>query len=140
VQVFLIGVEPTHPWRFLGALVLISFAFVSAITAINAVFGKAAGRLLTMVLMTLQLVASNGLYPPQLQPKFIQAVHLVDPMRFSVDLVRHAMFGSSAGDPRAGQAVLALVVLAVTSWIVAAAAYRFMRVVPRKDIHPELDV
>ncbi|WKD56607.1 ABC-2 family transporter protein [Corynebacterium capitovis DSM 44611] len=140
VQVVVIGVEPAHPLRMLGALLLVSWSFMSLISAINVIFGAATGRLLTMALMSLQLVASNGLYPPEVQPKFIQWVHAVDPMRFSVDLLRHAMFGASADDPRLFTAILALVAFAAAG-IVASALGNFKhRVIMGKDIHPELSV
>lgn len=140
VQVVVIGVAPAYPLRLFAVLVFGSWVFMSAITAINVVCGAAAGRLVTMVLMSLQLVASNGLYPPEVQPRFIQWVHVVDPMRFTVDLLRHALFGSHVGDPRLWQGVLALGVLAVVSWVVAGWGLWRERVVALKDLHPELSI
>lgn len=51
-------------WGFYGALVGIGFAFNMLVLAINTFFGATVGRLIAMALMTLQLVSSNGLYPP----------------------------------------------------------------------------
>ncbi|AWB84967.1 YhgE/Pip domain-containing protein [Corynebacterium liangguodongii] len=140
VQVFAIGVEPAHPGLMLASLVLTSWAFISAITAINIVFGPAPGRLITMALMSLQLVASNGLYPTEVQPRLIQWIHQVDPMRFSVDLLRQCLFGGQPGDPRAGIGVAVLVLLALVSWAVASAGLWRHRIIMAKDIHPELAI
>ena len=140
VQVFLLDIDPVHPGQMLGALCFISMVFVTSIIAINALFGPNVGRLLTMVLMTLQLVASNGVYPPEVQPDFIQWVHSWDPMRFSVDLMRHTLFGSSTGDPRLEQALGVLAFVGVAAFLLAMAGFWRERVLMDKDIHPELQV
>lgn len=138
VQVGVLGVEPEHPVLMLASLWFISWVFMSVITAINLVFGDAPGRLITMALMSLQLVASNGLYPPEVQPEAIQLIHNIDPMRFTVDLLRHALFGSHDGDPRLPIALGALAFIAVGAWAISTAALWYHRVIMDKDIHPEL--
>lgn len=57
-----LGVPVTSFCGFYGALVGIGFAF--NMLAIYTFFGATVGRLIAMALMTLQLVSSNGLYPP----------------------------------------------------------------------------
>ena len=138
VQVVAIGVQPAHPGLFFVFLLFVSWVFISIITAINTVFGAAVGRLITMALMSVQLVASNGLYPTEVQPRVIQWIHAVDPMRFSVDLIRHCLFSAQSGDPRTGTAVIVLALVTVGAWVVASVALWAQRVIPRKDIHPEL--
>ena len=107
MQVYILKVEPAHPLTMFGVLVLVSWVFVAAILALNTALGPAPGRLATMALMSLQLVASNGLYPPEVQPEFIQWVHSWDPMRYSVDLMRYALFDTASYDPRMWTAVTA---------------------------------
>ena len=114
--------------------------FVTSIIAINALFGPNVGRLVTMVLMTLQLVASNGVYPPEVQPDFIQWVHSWDPMRFSVDLMRHTLFGTLPGDNRVEVAMAVLGGLGVAAFLLAMLGFWKERVLMEKDIHPELNV
>ena len=140
VQVFLLDIDPTYTGTLLLVLVGVSWAFISFIYMLNCIFGKAIARLLTMALMSLQLVASNGLYPPEVQPKFIQWVHSWDPMRYSVDLMRYALFGTNGGDPRMIRATLVLIGIAVGSWIVSCLGLRHLRQIPEKDLHPELSV
>ena len=140
VQVVVLDVEPMHPATLFFVLWGVAWAFISAIFAINTLFGETKGRLITMALMSLQLVASNGLYPPEVQPEFIQWVHKLDPMSYSVDLVRYALFGTAADDPRMRFALIVLIGLAVASWVVACVCLRMLRKVPRAAIHPELSV
>ena len=140
MQVFILRVEPTHAGVMLAVLVGVSWVFVSFIYMLNCIFGKSIGRLLTMALMSLQLVASNGLYPPEVQPKFIQWVHSWDPMRYSVDLMRYALFGTDGGDPRMIRATLVLLGIAVGSWVVACLGLTRLRQIPERDLHPELSV
>ncbi|MBP3948403.1 YhgE/Pip domain-containing protein [Corynebacterium sp. Marseille-P3884] len=140
VQHFVLDVNPQHPFQMLLALGFIAAVFNTAILAIYSLFGPSVGRLITMVLMSLQLVASNGLYPPEVQPDFIQWVHSWDPMRFSVDLMRHTLFGTLPGDNRVGIAVAVLGALGVASFLLAMLGFWKERVLMEKDIHPELDV
>lgn len=140
VQVFVLEVEPVHPvWMFL-VLLISSWAFITTIFAINTIFGVSVGRLITMALMSLQLVASNGLYPPEVQPEFIQWLHRLDPMTYVVDLTRIALFGTTATDPRMMRAIIVLVCLAVGSWLVASFGLIRLRRIREKDIHPEISV
>ncbi|WP_052092995.1 YhgE/Pip domain-containing protein [Corynebacterium tuscaniense] len=140
MQNLVLGVNAEHPVQMFFALAYVAIIFVTAILAIYAIFGPSTGRLITMILMSLQLVASNGLYPPEVQPKFIQWVHSWDPMRFSVDLMRHVLFGTAPGDHRVTVALTVLTSVGVVSFLIAMAGFWKERVVVDKHIHPELEV
>ena len=140
MQTFILDVEPLHPLSLFGVLVLVSWVFVTAIMALNTALGPAPGRLATMALMSLQLVASNGLYPPEVQPEFIQWVHSWDPMRYSVDLVRYALFGTPSYDPRMWTAVTVLLFVGAMSVVISCVALYARRTWRMKDLHPELSV
>lgn len=140
VQDFVLKVDPVHPFQMLMALGFIAAVFNTAILAIYALFGPSVGRLITMVLMSLQLVASNGLYPPEVQPKFIQWVHSWDSMRYSVDLMRHTLFGTLPGDNRVHIAMTVLGCVGVEAFLLAMLGFWKERVLMEKDIHPELNV
>lgn len=140
MQVNLLDIQPEHPLALFGVMVLVSWVFVTAIMALNTALGPAPGRLATMALMSLQLVASNGLYPPEVQPAFIHWVHSWDPMRYSVDLVRYALFGTPESDPRMWTAVTVLLSVAAMSIAISCAALWARRVWKMKDLHPELTV
>lgn len=140
MQNLVLGVNAEHPLQMFFALAYVAIIFVTAILAIYAIFGPSTGRLITMILMSLQLVASNGLYPPEVQPEFIQWVHSWDPMRFSVDLMRHVLFGTAPGDHRVTVALIVLTSVGVASFLIAMAGFWKERVVVAKHIHPELEV
>ena len=140
MQVAVLRVEPEHPLALFGVLVFVSWSFVCAIMALNATLGPARGRLATMALMSLQLVASNGLYPPEVQPAFIQWVNKFDPMSYSVDLVRYALFGTPSYDPRMWTAVTVLLFVAVLGMVISSVALRTRRTISLSDLHPELSV
>lgn len=140
MQVGMLDIQPEHPLALFGVMVLVSWVFVTAIMALNTALGPAPGRLATMALMSLQLVASNGLYPPEVQPAFIQWVHSWDPMRYSVDLVRYALFGTPESDPRMWTAVTVLLSVAALSIAISCVALWVRRVWRMKDLHPELTV
>ena len=140
MQVGVLRVEPEHPLTLFGVLAFVSWVFICAIMALNTALGPAPGRLATMALMSLQLVASNGLYPPEVQPQFIQWVHKFDPMSYSVDLVRYALFGTPSYDPRMWTAVTVLLFVAVLGIVVSSVALRVRRTIPVSDLHPELSV
>ena len=140
MQNLVLGVNAEHPVQMCFALAYVAIIFVTAILAIYAIFGPSTGRLITMILMSLQLVASNGLYPPEVQPEFIQWVHSWDPMRFSVDLMRHVLFGTAPGDHRVTVALIVLTSVGVASFLIAMAGFWKERVVVAKHIHPELEV
>lgn len=140
VQMFILDVDPEHPLALLGVLIFMDWVFLQAITALNTVLGPAPGRLVTMALMSLQLVASNGIYPPEVQPEFIQWVHSWDPMRYSVDLVRYALFSTSDYDPRMWQAVTYLFLVGVAAAALSTTALYFRRRMRKDHLHPEISV
>ena len=87
-------------------MILISFAFVAATQAINALVGPAVGRVLIMALLMLQLVSAGGMYPVETTSKPFQILHRFDPMTYGVNGLTAAHTGrhrlpAVAGDDRA---------------------------------------
>ena len=74
------------------------------------------------------------------RPAFVQWLHKIDPMAYSVDLVRYGLFGTTAEDPRMTHAFIVLTLLAVGSWIVSCVFLMLRRNIRTKDLHPELSV
>ncbi|AGF72595.1 YhgE/Pip domain-containing protein [Corynebacterium halotolerans] len=138
VLVGLIGLAPAHPLGLLLAMGGISTCFVAITQAINAFFGSAVGRVLCLIIMALSLVSSGGLYPPETQPAFQRAVHVVDPITYSVNLLRQAIIGTSELDPRLWQSVAVLGVFLVGFLAVSTFAAWRGRILRQKDLHPEL--
>jgi len=140
MQMYILDVDPQHPLALLAALIFIDWVFVTCVTALNTTFGPAPGRLITMALMSLQLVASNGIYPPEVQPEFIQWVHSWDPMRFSVDLVRYGLFSTSSYDPRMWTAVTVLFFVGAGAFALSCFSLWFRRTLRKSHLHPEIKV
>lgn len=61
-------------------------------------------------------------------------------MRYSVDLVRYALFGTPSYDPRMWTAVTVLLFVGAMSVAIACAALYVRRIWRMKDLHPELTV
>ncbi|GAB3944093.1 YhgE/Pip family protein [Corynebacterium tapiri] len=141
VLMTIIGFHPVHPVGLLVALMGASAVFVAMTQAINAALGASAGRVVCMAIMALQLVASGGLYPVETQPKFLQAIHPMDPIAHTVNIFRHMIVGSDLSqDPRVWQGIVFLACVLVISWVVSAIAAWYHRVIMHKDLHPELTI
>ena len=75
---------------------LIAVTFITITQGLNNIFGVTVGRVLCLALMTLQIVSSGGLYPPETQPAPLRWFHTIDPMTYSVNLLRRMIFGTEA--------------------------------------------
>ena len=115
---FTLGMHAAHPVAMLGFMMLVSFAFVAATQAINALIGPAVGRVLIMALLMLQLVSAGGMYPVETTSRPFQILHRFDPMTYGVNGLRQLILGGI--DFRLGQAIITLfgilaVALAISS-------------------------
>jgi len=104
---FPLGMHVVHPVSMLVFMILISFAFVAATQAINALVGPAVGRVLIMALLMLQLVSAGGMYPVETTSKPFQILHRFDPMTYGVNGLRQLILGGI--DTRLWQAIIVLI-------------------------------
>jgi putative membrane protein len=104
---FLLGMHVVHPASMLVFMILISFAFVAATQAINALVGPAVGRVLIMALLMLQLVSAGGMYPVETTSRPFQILHRFDPMTYGVNGLRQLILGGI--DTRLWQAIIVLI-------------------------------
>ena len=77
----------------------------------------AAGRLLALVLLVIQLAASGGSYPVELSSPFFQWLHAYIPVTDAINAMRSAMFGSYEG--QYGAFMLRMGLVALVSLLVA---------------------
>ncbi|PTA68519.1 YhgE/Pip domain-containing protein [Deinococcus arcticus] len=91
-----LGVPYGQPGLVVLTTVLASLTFMALILALNLLLG-AAGRLLALVLLVVQLGASGGSYPVELAPGFFRAIHAAMPVTDVVQALRAAMFGAYEG-------------------------------------------
>lgn len=94
--VHLLGVDFLHPGQVVLTAVASSMTFLMMVLALIVCFG-AAGRLLALILLVLQLAASGGSYPVELAPRFYQVIHDWLPVTQSVGAFRHALSGAFEG-------------------------------------------
>jgi putative membrane protein len=127
--------RPAHPAGMAAFMMLASATFIAIIHMLNAWLG-AVGQFLGLVLMVLQLVSAGGTFPWQTIPAPLHGLHHVLPMSYSVDGLRHLMYG---GDLMAvGRASSILVAYLAIALLLTALGARRHRVWTVARIKPEV--
>ncbi|MFJ2824186.1 YhgE/Pip family protein [Streptomyces toxytricini] len=132
-----LGLELARPALAIAFLVLVTGCFAAIVQWLNAKFG-AAGRILVLAVLMLQLTSAGGTYPVQTSPGFFNAVHPYLPMSYVVESLRRLITGGDLGPVWQGCAVLA----AFTAGALAltALAARGKQVWTMDRLHPELSL
>lgn len=136
VLVYGIGLEPTHWVGTTLFMLLVTLAFMALQQMFIVLFGSAAGRVISLVLLMLQLSSSGGTYPVETTPGFFQALHPFMPASWVVDGLRQLITGGIDGRLLGSILVMAGILigsLAVSSWSAAR-----QRVWSMKRLYPEL--
>jgi len=93
------GFAPINLLGTWGLAVLTAVTFMSIVTWLNLVLGRA-GSFFAMILLVLQLGGSGGTYPIILSNGFFQAIHPYLPLSYTVEGFRQTMMiGNSAWGP-----------------------------------------
>ncbi|MEW9521671.1 YhgE/Pip family protein [Streptomyces tubercidicus] len=132
-----LGLEMARTAGTVGFLLLSTACFTAIIQLLGAFFGPA-GRVLTLVVLMLQLTSAGGTYPVQTSPGFFAAIHPFLPMSYVVDGLRRLITGGDLAIVQQGCVVL--VVFTVGALALTALAARSRQVVRMKDLHPELSL
>jgi putative membrane protein len=132
---FALGLSPVHPWVVWGLLILTATVFAAIMQLLGAAL-KAAGRILALALLMLQLTSSGGTYPVETSPGFFQAIHPLLPMTYTVDALRHAVDGGAASP--VVQAVVVLLAYGIGAVGLTLAVTHRARRMTGADLHPEL--
>ncbi|GAB3647991.1 YhgE/Pip family protein [Glycomyces tarimensis] len=90
-----LGLNPRNVMATIGLCVL-TVAVFSAMAHLFRLAAGAAGSLLLLVLLMLQLTSAGGLYPVETTPAFFQALHPWLPMTYVVDALRVTVSGGEA--------------------------------------------
>lgn len=139
VQRYMLGLRADNELGLWLAMCLTAAVFQMIVLGINTVVGASAGRVICIALMTLQIVSSGGLYPAEVQPRFMQWFHHYDPMTYSVNILRQFIFHTSPDiDPRLWGGVATLALIWVIFATLAGLGARAGRRLVLKDLHPEL--
>lgn len=141
VQKLFIGLHASTELGLWAAMAATSLLFICITQGLNSVFGATVGRVLCIALMSLQIVSSGGLYPPETQPAPLRWFNTYDPMTYTVNLIRHMINGpSTSGDPRVWQAMWVMALIFVIFFVASSLSARRERQMQMKDLHPEVAV
>jgi putative membrane protein len=130
-----LGLRPVNPLATYAFAIATSLVFVAILQALNGAFG-AVGKLISIVMLMLQLTSAGGTFPAQLIPVFFQAIHPLLPMSYVVAGLRQTI---SSGDLLAatGDAGALLVFGVIALCVTTAAAWR-RQTFTMERLHPSL--
>ncbi|WP_030291874.1 YhgE/Pip family protein [Streptomyces katrae] len=132
-----LGLEMAHPALAIGFLALATACFAAMVQWLNAKFG-AAGRILVLVVLMLQLTSAGGTYPVETSPAFFNWIHPYLPMTYIVEGLRRLISGGDLTRVWVGCAVLAA--FTAGSLLLTTLAARGKQVWTMDRLHPELSL
>ncbi|MFG2952577.1 YhgE/Pip family protein [Streptomyces sp. NPDC048291] len=132
-----IGLQMVRAAGTVGFLFLVAACFAAIVQWLNARFG-AAGRILVLALLMLQLTSAGGTYPVQTSPGFFNAIHPFLPMSYVVAALRRLITGGGLGP--VWQACAVLVAFTAGALALTAVSARRRQVWTLDRLHPELSL
>jgi len=90
--VLTLGLQPTNMLLYFGFNVLMSFVFIAIMQCLVFLAGDA-GRLLSIVLLILQLTACAGTFPLEVVPTFFKVLNPFMPFTYTVEALREIISG-----------------------------------------------
>ncbi|MET7700170.1 YhgE/Pip domain-containing protein [Streptomyces sp. NPDC005485] len=132
-----IGLEMVRAAGTVGFLFLVTACFAAIVQWLNARFG-AAGRILVLALLMLQLTSAGGTYPVQTSPGFFNAIHPFLPMSYVVAALRRLITGGGLGP--VWQACAVLVAFTAGALALTALSAHRKQVWTLDRLHPELSL
>ncbi|MGW0133978.1 YhgE/Pip family protein [Streptomyces sp. NPDC003299] len=132
-----IGLQMARAAGTVGFLFLVTVCFGAIVQWLNARFG-AAGRILVLALLMLQLTSAGGTYPVQTSPGFFNALHPFLPMSYVVEALRRLISGGGLGPVWTACAVLAAFTAGALALTALSARRRQVWTLDR--LHPELSL
>ncbi|MFJ7148166.1 YhgE/Pip family protein [Streptomyces sp. NPDC100445] len=132
-----IGLQMFRAAGTIGFLCLVTACFAAIVQWLNAQFG-AAGRILVLALLMLQLTSAGGTYPVQTSPGFFNAIHPFLPMSYIVEALRRLITGGGPGP--VWQACAVLTAFTAGALALTALAARRRQVWTLDRLHPELSL
>ncbi|MFJ9705421.1 YhgE/Pip family protein [Streptomyces sp. NPDC101234] len=132
-----IGLQMVRAAGTVGFLFLVAACFAAIVQWLNARFG-AAGRILVLALLMLQLTSAGGTYPVQTSPGFFNAIHPFLPMSYVVAALRRLITGGGPGPVWQACAVLAAFTAGALALTALSARRRQVWTLDR--LHPELSL
>ncbi|MFJ5259174.1 YhgE/Pip family protein [Streptomyces sp. NPDC088387] len=134
---WLVGLEMARAAGTVGFLFLVTGCFAAIVQWLNARFG-AAGRILVLAVLMLQLTSAGGTYPVQTSPGFFNAIHPFLPMSYVVEALRRLITGGGLGP--VWQACAVLLAFTAGALALTAVSARRRQVWTLDRLHPELSL
>ncbi|GAA2642349.1 YhgE/Pip domain-containing protein [Streptomyces vastus] len=132
-----LGLQMARAAGTVGFLCLVTACFAAIVQWLNARFG-AAGRILVLAFLMLQLTSAGGTYPVQTSPAFFNVIHPFMPMSYVVDALRRLITGG--GLVPVWQACVVLTAFTAGALALTAVAARRKQVWTLDRLHPELSL
>ncbi|MFF4271695.1 YhgE/Pip family protein [Streptomyces sp. NPDC001536] len=132
-----IGLQMVRAAGTVGFLFLVTACFAAIVQWLNARFG-AAGRILVLAFLMLQLTSAGGTYPVQTSPGFFNALHPFLPMSYVVEALRRLITGGGLGP--VWHACVVLVAFTAGALALTALSARRRQVWTLDRLHPELSL
>ncbi|MFC4468205.1 YhgE/Pip family protein [Streptomyces xiangluensis] len=132
-----LGLQMARAAGTVGFLCLVTACFAAIVQWLNARFG-AAGRILVLAFLMLQLTSAGGTYPVQTSPAFFNVIHPFMPMSYVVDALRRLITGG--GLVPVWQACVVLTAFTAGALALTAVAARRRQVWTLDRLHPELSL
>lgn len=132
-----LGLQMARAAGTVGFLALVTCCFAAIIQWLNARFG-AAGRILVLAVLMLQLTSAGGTYPVQTSPGFFNAIHPYLPMTYVVEALRKLITGGDIAP--VWQAVAVLTAFTAGALALTALSARRKQVWTFDRLHPELSL
>ena len=132
-----LGLQMVRAVGTVGFLFLVTACFAGIVQWLNARFG-AAGRILVLAALMLQLTSAGGTYPVQTSPGFFNAIHPFLPMTYVVEALRRLISGGGLGP--VWQACAVLAVFTAGALALTALSARRKQVWTLDRLHPELSL
>ncbi|MFB8270886.1 YhgE/Pip family protein [Streptomyces sp. NPDC055955] len=132
-----LGLQMVRAAGTVGFLFLVTACFAAIVQWLNARFG-AAGRILVLAFLMLQLTSAGGTYPVQTSPGFFNAIHPFLPMTYVVEALRRLISGGGLGP--VWQACAVLAAFTAGALALTALSARGKQVWTLDRLHPELSL
>ncbi|MFI2752426.1 YhgE/Pip family protein [Cellulomonas sp. P22] len=133
-----VGLEMHTAAGTVAFTLLIVAAFLALQQMLTAVLGAAAGKVMILALLMLQLASSGGTYPVETTPLFFRVIHPLLPMSYAVTGLRQVITGGV--DARLWGAVAYLGALLIGSLAVTAWRAGRLRTWSLARLHPALEI
>ena len=91
-DLYLLNIYCVNPTLFIVGSLLTSVTFTFIIYSLVSVFGNV-GKVISIILLVLQVAGSGGTFPIQLTPRFFQVIHPFLPFTYAISFAREAIGG-----------------------------------------------